>query len=263
MSPLLGSGAIMVTVVAVFLLGEELRVIVSGRPVRARSRMLRSDLLESASASAPAPAQAQARASSRALEVLGRRLGPLAIRFGIDPERRRSDRAVLLLLETTTRRLRAGDSLRLALAEAARADVGATGATRALAGALDRGVPIEESLEHWMARDAGSRRLVGMALLLASRSGGAVAGVLDGVAATLRDRLALDREIAALSSQARASAGVLIVAPVVFAMLMATIDGRVAAMLLGSPAGWACLVVGLMLDLAGALWMARLVRGVR
>jgi len=83
--------------------------------------------------------------------------------------------------------------------------------------------------------------------------------VLDGVTETLRDRVALDREVAALSSQAKASAAVLVVAPIVFAGLAGLADPRVARTLLGEPLGWACLAGGVLLDAVGAVWMSRLV----
>ena len=96
-------------------------------------------------------------------------------------------------------------------------------------------------------------------MALAVEAGGSVAVVLDGVTDTLRDRIALDREVAALSSQARASAAVLVVAPMAFAGLAASADHRVADVLFGRPLGWACLAGGALLDAMGALWMARLV----
>ena len=77
----------------------------------------------------------------------------------------------------------------------------------------------------WRDGTAAARRRpgvwLGAALALAAEAGGSVASVLDGVTDTLRDRVALDREVAALSSQARASAAVLVVAPVAFAVLAA------------------------------------------
>jgi tight adherence protein B len=76
---------------------------------------------------------------------------------------------------------------------------------------------------------------------------------------TLRDRVALDREVAALSSQARASAAVLVVAPIVFAVLAGVADPQVAQVLLAEPLGWACVAGGAVLDGLGALWMTRLV----
>ena len=83
---------------------------------------------------------------------------------------------------------------------------------------------------------------------------------LDRVAATLRERRELRGEARALSTQARASAGVLTIAPIAFAGLVSTIEPGVVGFLLTTPAGLACLAVGLALDGLGALWMARIVR---
>ena len=82
---------------------------------------------------------------------------------------------------------------------------------------------------------------------------------LDGVAASLRERVALEREVAALSSQSRASAAVLVIAPVVFAVAAALFDHRILEVLVGRPIGWVCMGLGLGLDGLGALWMARLI----
>ncbi len=92
-------------------------------------------------------------------------------------------------------------------------------------------------------------------MTVAAETGGATAAVVDGVADTLRDRVALEREVAALSSQARASATLLVVAPIVVAALAAMADDRIAAFLVGSPAGWGCIVGGVLLDATGAVWM--------
>ena len=83
--------------------------------------------------------------------------------------------------------------------------------------------------------------------------------MLDGVAASLRERVALEREVSALSSQSRASAVVLVVAPVVFAAAAAVVDDRILNVLVGRPIGWACMGLGLGLDALGAFWMARLI----
>lgn len=188
-------------------------------------------------------------------------VSPAARLSGAAGRRRHTDRDVLLLLESTTRRLRSGSSLRHAVASAA-ADCSEP-AQFDLAAAIDSGAPLSSILDAWMLDTAVSRQLVGTALRLAAESGGAVAPVLDGVAESLRDRLALDREVAALSSQARASVLVLIVAPAVFALLMATIDPRVASVQFTTPIGWASAAVGLLLDLLGALWMSRMIARVR
>ena len=186
---------------------------------------------------------------------------PFERRFGDAGRQRRADRDVLLLLESTTRRLRSGASLRLAIAAAA--DDCSDPIDRSLAPAIASGAPLRTILDTWILDASSARVLVGTALGLAADSGGAVATVLDGVAESLRDRLALDREVTALSSQARASALVLIIAPAVFAVLMATVDPRVATVQFTTPIGWACCALGLALDLLGAAWMSRLINRVR
>jgi Flp pilus assembly protein TadB len=172
-----------------------------------------------------------------------------------------TDRTVLTLLESIIRRLRSGSSLRAAVV-AASCD-SADPVDRALAASLVDGVSLTTALDTWMSEGATSRVLVGTALRLAAESGGAVASVLDGVAESIRDRRHLDREVTALASQARASAMVLIVAPIAFAMLMATVDPRVARLQFGTPLGWCCCIVGLILDLAGGFWMSRMIGRVR
>jgi tight adherence protein B len=98
-------------------------------------------------------------------------------------------------------------------------------------------------------------------LVLATVVGVTPARAVDGVAATLRERLGLSAERRALASQARTSAVVLSAAPVVFAVLLGMGDGAAGRFLLHSPAGWVCIAGGLGLDAVGAWWMARLTRG--
>ena len=178
-----------------------------------------------------------------------------------DPRRsRRADQVVPPLLEGVARELRSGASLGAAVAVAA-VDVefrhpGVDPGSSDLVAALGRGVSFPVAVARW--RDAlptPSRRLAGTAMTVAAETGGATAAVIDGVADTLRDRVALEREVAALSSQARASATLLVVAPIAVAILAAMADDRIASFLLGTPAGWACIVGGVLLDTAGAVWM--------
>jgi Flp pilus assembly protein TadB len=215
--------------------------------------------------------QRRLRADSRPrfVEHFRSRFGVVAVRVaavvdrlsGSNRARQRTDRAVLTLLESVTRGLRSGASLRTAVASASVDSPDLI--DRELAASLMDGTSLRSALDAWMRDAAASRVLVGTALRLAAESGGAVASVLDGVAESVRDRRHLDREVVALASQARASAMVLIVAPILFALLMATIDPRVARWQFGSPLGWCCCVIGLLLDLAGAFWMSRMIGRVR
>jgi len=131
---------------------------------------------------------------------------------------------------------------------------------RPLVVALDGGAPVATALRGWAAAPGASRdvQLVVAALTLGAAAGGEVARSVDGLAATLRERRALQAEVRALATQARASAGVLAVAPIAFAALVTTIEPGAVAFLVASPLGLLCLGLGLGLEGLGALWMARI-----
>ncbi|MBU6328811.1 MAG: type II secretion system F family protein [Acidobacteria bacterium] len=200
------------------------------------------------------------RRGARVLATLDARLRPL-LDLTTGAADRARDRRVLTLLESITRGLRAGASVRSAVESAS--DAAPDPTDRAIAVALRSGRSMVDAVDEWMIDGSSAQVLVGSALRLAATTGGAVAPVLDGVADSLRDRLLLDREVAALCSQARASAAVLIMAPIGFAVLMATIDTRIARTQFASPLGWICTLAGLALDIVGAIWMTRMIARVR
>ena len=173
---------------------------------------------------------------------------------------REIDRALPDLLEATARSLRSGASLRIALGEAAMHAPRRVGSgVSAAVVAAERGVPLVDAIDSWAATVPGEGvGLAAAALALSAELGGAAARSLDGVAATLRDRNGVRREVRALSSQARASAVVIGVAPIGFAILAGSLDPRTFDFLLHSPTGVACLLSGVVLDGLGALWMHRL-----
>lgn len=119
-----------------------------------------------------------------------------------------------------------------------------------------RGEAFGASVAHLAARHPlPSVRLALAALAVGHETGAPPARAVEGVATTLRDRAAIEREARALASQARASAWVLVVAPVAFSAFTVATDPRVGEFLFRSPLGWACLGLGLTLDLLGAWWM--------
>lgn len=125
--------------------------------------------------------------------------------------------------------------------------------------AVRRGLPVAVAVERWAATSATEGAgLVAAAVGLAGDAGGDVERALLGVATTLRERRALGREIRALSAQARISASTIAVAPLGFGAVAVAADGDTAGFLLGTPGGITCLVLGLLLDLAGFRWMRRL-----
>ena len=166
------------------------------------------------------------------------------------------------MMEAVARSLRAGASLLTALEQAAASGSGrvATDLERMLV-AVHRGAPLGPALERWAAGDDPVRTMSGVALALGAELGGARARALDDAAANLRDRAALAGEIRALTAQARASAAVMVVAPLAFAALGWVADGGTASVF-ATPVGGACLVAGLALDAVGAWWMAAWTRRV-
>ena len=166
-------------------------------------------------------------------------------------------------LDRLSTALRSGASLPAAIAEAGAATPPPLGdELAAVARAADRGRPLVAVLDEWSAtRDDRGTRLAATALVLAAAVGSAPARAVDGVAATLRERIDLAAERRALATQARTSALVLAAAPAAFALVLLTADRAAADFLLRHPTGWACLAAGGALDATGAWWMARLTRG--
>jgi tight adherence protein B len=123
------------------------------------------------------------------------------------------------------------------------------------------GVPLAAALDGWAARrPLPAVRLGVAALALAAETGGASARAVDGVAETIRGRLAVGAEVRALSAQARLSALVIVLAPLAFTALAMASDKGTTTFLFQTPAGLACLVAGLGLDAIAAFWMQRLSR---
>lgn len=174
-------------------------------------------------------------------------------------------RSVPDTLDAIARSSRAGLSVVQAL-EALQRDT-ATPSDRlfgSIATSVHRGESLRSSLEVLIAdTHLPAVRLAATALLVSSDTGAAPAKSVEGVAATLRDRAALDREAAAHSSQAKASVGVLVLAPVGFGSFAIATDPRVGEFLFRSPVGLVCLGLGLALDALGAWWMSRIMEDAR
>ena len=125
------------------------------------------------------------------------------------------------------------------------------------------GSPVGEEIDRWATslahRDADLVRAV---VNTGAATGSALAASFERAALSLRERADLQREIAALTAQARASALLLTVAPVLFLAIMAMVDSRVIAFAFTSEAGRLTVSCGIALDLAGWFWMRRLTTAV-
>lgn len=171
---------------------------------------------------------------------------------------------VPLAADLIGRRLRAGDTVAGAL-RAAAAEV-ADPLGPALADVVDRferGEPLPEALGSLARRlPIPSVEVMAAVLGMVRRLGGPAPQALADVAASARDRLQGERSARAAAAQARVSAAVVAVLPLVFGLLVGAVDARALALLWSWPLGVACLGGGLVLDLAGFWWMARLARSV-
>ncbi|MEN3315507.1 MAG: tight adherence protein [Acidimicrobiaceae bacterium] len=165
-------------------------------------------------------------------------------------------------LEAVARALRTGASLRQAVGEAASRTPGPLGhELERVSTQTDRGAPLVAALEALAERrPLPGVRLAVAALCLGAETGGAQARSVDGVAATLRDRLGLLAEVRALSSQARISALVISLAPLGFGAFAAATDPRTSTFLFHTAAGFVLLAAGGLLDALGWVWMNRLSR---
>ncbi|WP_433499232.1 type II secretion system F family protein [Sphaerimonospora sp. CA-214678] len=89
--------------------------------------------------------------------------------------------------------------------------------------------------------------------------GGGLAGLIERVTVSLRDAEAHRLDLAAQLAGPRATARMLAVLPVLGLLMGAALGMDPLSFLLGGPAGFACLLVGLVLDVAGVWWTHRLV----
>ena len=173
----------------------------------------------------------------------------------------RASRAALPgLIDALAGALGSGVSLSLAFAEIAPTlEPRLGGATRRVAASLSLGAPPTHALA---ALDAvvPAEDVAPLSVVLSAfaRSGGRVSTSLERIASLLRGRLALAEERAALLAQSQASALVLVaLAPLGVIFFSLAMDGYVATLL---NEGRVLLALALAFEVAGALWLWRIVR---
>jgi len=202
--------------------------------------------------------------AGRAGAVLGCTIGLVAPPMILWALRGRGDelveKALPDALEAVGRSVRSGASLVQALDEARNAITGPlVSELDLLLKSVRLGNPLSVALDRLVARrPLAVVRLAAAALVFSSEAGGMRSQAIDGLAASLRDRVAVEREIHALASQTRFSAMVIAVLPVGFVLFSGATDPRIAGFLTGTALGRVCLGVGLGLDIVGLLWMRQL-----
>ncbi|OZI57694.1 type II secretion system F family protein [Bordetella genomosp. 4] len=163
----------------------------------------------------------------------------------------------------------------LALASALRAGVGVPAALRHIAdhseaplaqefGLLLReqrlGVSFETALTNLHARMPSEASALFVASLnVASHTGGNLAEILEGIAATLRERLKWQEKVRTLTSQGRLQAWIVGALPLLLLCVLSYLEADAMAMLWQTPTGWAVLAVLCMLEAGGMLLIRRIV----
>jgi len=123
------------------------------------------------------------------------------------------------------------------------------------------GAPLERAIARW-AKGVGpmDATLLTLVLSIHARSGGDLAGALQGVAGTIRHRISMRRELRVMSAQGRISGAILGSLPVAFFLVLATTSRSQMAPVYRSSAGVAMVTTGLVLELLAYLWIRALLR---
>lgn len=183
----------------------------------------------------------------------------VAVRVGLNRRRRRNlagelDEALITLIDDLSQQLRSGAVLGSSFCSLVAADGRLSASFGEAATAVGVGAGLQSELQRVAERSpADGVRLVAIALSVLVRSGGPSVPALERLAQSLRDRRASLDERRLQSSQARASAAVLGLLPVVFAVVAAALDPDVRHFYLRTLAGASCLL--LMVGLVGACWL--------
>ena len=176
-------------------------------------------------------------------------------------EARRIAIAVPEMLERVASELRAGGTISTAFSAIARGDSALASDAARVDTRARLGASLADALREWSReRPVSGVDAAAGALAMCTTVGGRSADALDGLATSLRDRLAVVAEADALSAQARLSALVVGGGPIAYLAWSALVDARAVHALVATAVGRVCLVVGLFLELLGGLWMRRIVR---
>ncbi len=119
------------------------------------------------------------------------------------------------------------------------------------------GLSFEQALDNLAQRmPSEATGLVVSVLKIATQSGGNLSEALDRISLTLRSRIQIQGRIKALTSQGKMQAWVMSSLPVGLMLVLNLIDPESMRFLWGTPMGWAVLAIIVVLEVAGA-WMIR------
>jgi len=185
---------------------------------------------------------------------------PVAVFAARNRRARRVAVAVPVTVERVASELRAGGTIPTAINAIGSSDAVLAADFTRIQTRLALGAPVAEALAAWASeRSAPGVDVTAGALAMCAEVGGRSADALDGLACSLRDRLAVVAEARALSAQARMSAVVVGGTPLLYIGWSAFADRRALHTLTATTAGQLCLLIGLGLEVLGAWWMRRII----
>jgi tight adherence protein B len=122
------------------------------------------------------------------------------------------------------------------------------------------GVSLDEALENLNSRVAlQSVTLTVSAMRIANETGGGLAETLERASQTLRNKLAMEGKIRALTSQGKLQALVVGLLPVFLIVVLNRMEPEAMALMFTTQMGWATLVVLVLLEFFGVLIIRRIV----
>jgi len=181
---------------------------------------------------------------------------------------RRSQRLNLLqqslppALETLARSMRAGHTLESAIQLLGNETAGPLAKEfRSCAHQLQMGLGLPAVMRSLVRRvDLYDVRVLAAALNVHRQAGGNVVDLLDRLAQVVRERLNYRRQVRATTAAGRLSAGLIaIVGPAVFVYFF-FFQPEYAGRMLGSSLGQSILIVAVLLEVVGLIWISRLLK---
>ena len=158
--------------------------------------------------------------------------------------------------------LKAGFSINQALEEVADQDIRPLSVEfRLLTQEIRLGVPLDQALENMSRRlDSADFELVATAIATARRTGGELTGTLERVAVLIRERVRIAGKVRALTAMGRLQAIIIGLMPFLLMLGMYYVSPELVSTFFTSVLGIIALVVVVLLDIAGFLWIRKITR---
>ena len=156
--------------------------------------------------------------------------------------------------------LKAGFSINQALNEVAGQNIHPVSVEfRLLTQEIRLGVPLEQALENMNSRlGSDDFELVATAVLTARQTGGELTGTLERVAALIRERVKIANKVRALTAVGRLQAIIIAAMPFFLLYMMTRVSPELMGEFLHSFAGVMAVILVVILDLLGFLWIRKI-----